>query len=442
MKKILIFLLILSILLGCCSCGNEPVKKNDSNISNNNVNSQIDNNSSNTENDTVSNAENETVLNTENDTVSNMENDAVSDTELEDENSSLDDFIYNDDADDTDSSISSPSVTNPAVTKNRIPDGTKLFDGNYDAYYTVRPKDEHPGVVNMDAKYEMKIYDYNGNIISSNDIILEVNNPAVKVIGTTLIVPYSVRQGYERLIVTVHNKKDTKKKGKYRFDFLKFTDESTFYDDFSMDYGNWGVDPYEADARLPVIKNGYMELTLDEDRVGKRTSTNNFKQAYGCFSANLTEPPANCNGDASFWLFTGSSGYIPNNESPVDSSGEIDVIEFIPYTKTALHTVHWFGYDTYHKENNTQTEVTYDYTKFNTYSVVWTPRQIFWYINGELYKTATGVEEGVAKASVPMYMILQCHYIQESFGFGWASEDVLPYTCYVDWVDVYGLIID
>lgn len=405
MKRFLAFCMVVLITLGCCACNNGSEKK------------QTDANNS-----------KEIKIPSTDDKTSVQEETVEDDYEIDSgSNTNTGDY-------------SEPTVRR-AVTKSRIPDGVKQFDGDYDNYFKVYPEVEHPGVVGFDATYEMLIYDYAEQRVKTDDIILKANNPKVTVIGTTVIIPYEIRKGYGRVIVTVEDKKDSKKKGTYQFDFLQFTDTTTFADDFAEDYGNWVADVEGGDygLGLPVIKDGCMEMTIaGREMTDGIRSCVNYKQAYGCFSANM-KMPGNSNVIGSFWLFT-SSGYIPNPEAPSSTVGEIDIVEFATGSSTAMFTIHWFDYGANHKENNTSTTFAFDPSKFYTFSVVWAPGKIYWYIDGKLYKMASGVDEGAGNGRGGMYPILQAGYYTDYRGFN--PVDTLPATVYVDWVEIYGLVID
>ena len=418
MKKFMAFFLIISILISCSAC-----KKTNKKQSAGKINSQ---------GDAPTSSDGETLDEDTEDTEEDKQSDWYDD-------SFNGDASYDDFSSDSYSSNNSSSVK-PAIRKSRIPDGSKKFDGNYNNYFSIAPEYEHPGVVNYDAEYKMLISDYAGKRVNIKNVDLTVNNPKVKISGSIVIIPYEVRKGYDRVVVTVKDKKDSRKKGSYRFNFLQFTEKPTFSDDFAEDYGNWVKDTEGGDfgLGLPVIKNGCMEMTINgKEMTNGIRSCYPEKQAYGCFSASM-KMPMDSNVVGSFWLFT-SSGYIPNPEAINSTCGEIDIVEYLTGSRIASMTVHWFDYGEFHRENNSS-PVFIDAAKFCTYSVVWAPEKIFWYIDGKLYKVASGLEEGAGNGRGGMYPILQAGYFTDDRGFN--PTDKLPATVYVDWVDIYGLVMD
>lgn len=419
MKKLIVCILCFCMLLSCCACG----KTGDSGSG---------------KKPTVSSKEESTDSSDKNDVSSNDESssDVESTDDEKETNSSFDESV--------DGFFEGVTSLVATITKPRIPEGTVLFDGDYNNYYIVKPKIEHPGVVNMDATYFMEIFDPNNKKISIDDVVMTVNSDEVKIIGATIIVPYSVRKKDTPLIVTVQNKKDKKLEGRYRFKFQSFTVNPTFYDGFDIDDGRWDMS-YNGqtfdDNKGGVWKDGLLTFTLNSPNERCMLATDDsFRQAYGCFTARMKMTARTCNANNTFWLFI-PMGYSTNPELPVaDTTGEIDVVEYWPGADIYACTLHYDGYGKYYKQIPKLIPIDRAYEdEFANWSVVWTPTDLYWYVDGELVHKLSGQSEGVYYGSAPMYMILQLNYMAQGNSFGFNPIDTFPQVMQVDYVEVYGL---
>ena len=300
---------------------------------------------------------------------------------------------------------------------------------------------EHPGVVDMDAYYELTVQDKIGNAISANDVTVTTNNSSVSVNGYNLTVPYSVRSEDKKLTVTVTSKTDNTVFGRYDFEFVKFTAEPTLREDFdTFNTDLWSV---YADAGKAEIKNGKMVYTSQVGQTVGYTTKNVFEQAYGSFSASIKMPEkALANG--AFWLYSNTGKtYKRNPLNPSQSGGEIDIVEYFPTWSNGnlwSSTVHWYGSSGTHRYSgidsyNAGVDLGNDY---HIYSAVWMKDAIYSYLDGVLYRIYDG--EGVSDHSDGMQIILSLHGCSEdsSWGGKFNAADY-PDTMSTDWIKVYGL---
>lgn len=335
---------------------------------------------------------------------------------------------------------------------------------------------DHPGVVNMDAKYTLVVKDENGIAVANPTI--EVSNSAVTVNDLDITVPYSVRSSDEKLIITIS--KDGKSTA-YWVDFPKFTAAPTFNDDFdSLNTDVWS--PFVGDTEntnlITTVTDGDKNVLSMNDTVAGSppsiSSSGNFAQSYGCFSANIRMPTTG-NGNAAFWLYSevaytfknadgtigkALSAYIPNLEDTTgnNSYGEIDVVERSAKWNYGGYatSLHWGGQGDVNGTLTSANKVSAyaygsDASVYQTYSVVWTDTMICWYLDGELvFKYYPEMPEdgtvdyrnngmGVGPDSGKMFLILQNTHGTVNGWCGPYDEADFPATMYVDWVQVYGL---
>ena len=300
---------------------------------------------------------------------------------------------------------------------------------------------EHPGVPEMDAYYELSVKDKIGNEISSDEVAVTTNNPAVTLNGYNLTVPYSVRKADKKLTVTVTSKTDNTVFGRSDFEFVKFTAEPTLKEDFNvLNTDLWSV---FADAGKSEIANGKMVYTVQPGQTVGFTTKDVFEQAYGSFSASIKMPQkALANG--AFWLFSNKGKiYRRNPLNPTQSGGEIDVVEYFPtWSKGNIwsSTVHWYGSSGSHRYSgidsyNAGVDLGNDY---HVYTSVWMKDRIYSYLDGKLYRVYDG--EGVSDHSDGMQIILSLHGTSEDSSWGGKFNAAnFPDTMSTDWITVYGL---
>lgn len=301
----------------------------------------------------------------------------------------------------------------------------------------------HPGVVDMDAVYEMKVSDNNDLPLDEKNFKFSANDERVRVEGNLITVPYSVRSSDRSLTVSVSDS-NNHNIGSYEFEFLKFSEKPTLFDDFEFDSGLWKEGFYGPNKNGGVIKDSNMILTVDDISNGGKTAVlatiDTFSQSYGCFSSRIKMPSkASCN--PAFWLCTYGCykehpDYIGVKDADING-GEIDIVEFFPGINTWAATVHWYGWRELHKESTERWEVDFNITDYNVYSIVWTETAIYWYLNEKLVRAYTG--EGVTSGSAPMTVLLQLTPYYKDSWVGKYNPADFPVSVKYDWVKIHAL---
>ena len=307
-------------------------------------------------------------------------------------------------------------------------------------YYVVSLKYDHPGVVGYDADYEVVVRDKMGNTIPNKELNITVSSKKVKNKSGNLTIPYSVRNGNDKVVVSVVNKRYPKLTGKFTFDFKKFSKNATFKENFNkLDSDKW---VYQKTNKVPsdkaYIKDGSLVLK-SESSSGITNIVSAFKQSYGCFTANVK---MHNKGLANFvFSLRTEQRYVKNEAMVVESGGEITGVEYFPYWKDKWSScVRWFGWNSYSKKSRNDDLICKNISVlFHKYSVVWTPDSIFWYLDGKLVNSYSG--EGVGKGSNAMNICLKLtSYDKDNYRGGPFEPDAFPVTVMVDSIEAYGLI--
>ena len=302
--------------------------------------------------------------------------------------------------------------------------------------FILEPEVFHPGVVDMDATYNMVVKDSLGEKLAEEVVEIKSDNKNIKVNGFEVIIPYELRNKESNILIYAYLKENGEKIAEYKFEFICFSEKPTLFDDFDTDSGFWKTGWYE-EMGGGRIENSNMVLTVEEDGRGKVLSTDGiFEQAYGCFSSRIKMPAKNANVNCAFWLCTYNC-YKLNPECAPHSGGEIDIVELLPPANVYMATVHWFGWAEYHKEASYRAAVTFNQEEYNIYSTVWTPKAMYWYVNGELMHIYEG--EGVVEGSHPMAVLLQTNRYDNSTGWITASKPAKTSSVYYDWVKIHSL---
>lgn len=297
---------------------------------------------------------------------------------------------------------------------------------------------DHPGVVNMDAVYQLKLTDRaTGNEITSGYSV-SVNNNAVTVSGLTLTVPYEVRSSALPLTVTVTSGDKT---GRYTFRFQKFGVQAFLRDDFdTLNNDVWTTGASEHIS----FENGALKFTGDTTGESPALySKDEYALAYGSFSARIKMPAQGVLANCAFWLRTKENteaSYLYNPLNPMQSGGEIDIVEYFPtWGDRWSSSVHWYGWSGCHRQSGVDNlSGTSLANTYHIYSAVWTPYGIYSYLDGELCRVYQG--SGLSEDSDPMQTILGMGVFTEDSAWGGKYDaSKLPAYMYVDWYESYAL---
>ena len=295
----------------------------------------------------------------------------------------------------------------------------------------VFPATFHPGAVNCDAEYDMIAFsDFR---INDEDVIFSASDDKVKINGSHITVPYSVRSSNEELTVTAVS--SSGEMGSYTFDFISMSEEPSFTENFDDGIDGW---VYSSDSSPGYLEDGKLVFRVDEEGPEKFCLyTERFKQAYGCFSAAMKMPETGT-ANASFFM-TGERFNI-NPYMPYNSFGEIDVVEYYStWGENWAGTLHWYLWnpDMYQSSGNEELYGEDIKNGFHTYSVVWTDSAIYWYYDYKLCRIYDG--PGVTSGSGPMELILQLRPDYEDGWGGAYDPTAYPYEMRVDWVNVWSI---
>lgn len=369
--------------------------------------------------------------------------DSSSDNE-QDDNS--DDKNQNNDSSDLNNSLDNIASDNTVTVLEEKVTATDIGKN----YYMFAPKDEHPGVVQMDAKYEMVATDKRKRELDKSKMVLSCKNKNVKIKGTLVTIPYSVRSSGEKVVITMYNKDYPNRTGTYTFDFaVQFTAQPTFLDEFdSLDPSVWKDDWYDNMKTVDQLhcENGELIMTAAAGETTKGielSTTNTFEQAYGCFSARIKMPTSGLSCVA-FWMCTRRGlTYIKNPQRPTQSEGEIDIVEYYPTwgDHRTSHTVHWYAWAAYHQGEGKEPRLNDKVLRgeYHVYSVVWTRSALYYYVDEDLTWKYTG--DGVATDSDPMQLLIQHTNRQEDHSWGGKYDpNEFPNESRWDYVKVYGLV--
>ncbi len=160
-----------------------------------------------------------------------------------------------------------------------------------------------------------------------------------------------------------------------------------------------------------------------------------FEQAYGRFEARIKIPSGQGLWPA-FWM-------LGNNIDKVGwpRCGEIDIMENIGREPSTVHgTIHGPGYSEANGIGSAYRLAAGAFTDdFHVFAIEWEPAAIRWYVDGNLYQTATpgNLPKGAAWVFDHPFILL----LNVAVGGSWPgkpdSTAVFPQRMYVDYVRVY-----
>lgn len=175
-----------------------------------------------------------------------------------------------------------------------------------------------------------------------------------------------------------------------------------------------------AGDNVPYHSGGIQTSTKFNIRYGKVEVRAKFKKGTGSWPAiwMMPEPPT-------------SYGGWPN-------SGEIDIMEHVNYENVIHQTIHNGSVTNANGASSATHSASYNAADYNTYSIIWNPSAIEFYVNDVLqytYSKAAGATSAQWPFDKAFYLILN-----QAGGAGWpgAINDAdLPFDMKVDWVRIY-----
>jgi len=208
-------------------------------------------------------------------------------------------------------------------------------------------------------------------------------------------------------------------------------------------WGNGELQSYQT-ANASVA-NGILTITAKKQRIGAKAYTsarlrtlnkpNSGQWTHGRFEARMKTPKGSGMWPA-FWM-------LPANTTITwPASGEIDIQESTGQKHMfALGTIHYGSSNANHQQLSSSIYKQPDSwaDAFHTYSVVWSPYKISWYVDDLLYATKTPSDMANQAdwtfESYKYYLILNLA-VGGSLG-GPVDDSALPQTLQVDYVRVY-----
>lgn len=125
-------------------------------------------------------------------------------------------------------------------------------------------------------------------------------------------------------------------------------------------------------------------------------------------------------------------------------SGEIDIMEYVGMNPSNLYFTAHFGTDSgsgHKSSGNSTTAISQPFSRFITFTLVWSPDKLEWYADGVKYHTytKTSSDPSVWPFNKMFYFILNLAY-GGSWGAQQGIDDTkLPHKFYIDYVRVYQL---
>lgn len=122
------------------------------------------------------------------------------------------------------------------------------------------------------------------------------------------------------------------------------------------------------------------------------------------------------------------------------AGGEIDIMEHVNNENVVHQTIHSSAVTDAEGGSSASQKTAYKTDDYNTYSIIWKPEYIEFYVNGNLQYTYRKTHDATNKEwpfSVPFYIILN-----QAGGAGWPgaiTDSDLPFAMEVDYVRVYNL---
>ena len=140
-----------------------------------------------------------------------------------------------------------------------------------------------------------------------------------------------------------------------------------------------------------------------------------------------------------FWImYNNFQRAFTENDNPKETGVEIDIIEFVPINDGyGCHNLHWNGYGEFHKSLGSGQIKNGQLKGYHIYSLLWTPEEYAFYIDGEKTWSSTN-----AISHVPEYVILSTEIEDKGWAGnipknGYGSFEIATNKMFVDYIRIY-----
>jgi hypothetical protein len=331
--------------------------------------------------------------------------------------------------------------------------------------------DYHPGVPGYDVTYDITAT-FKGTLLHRDDYNLEANLDGVTLSGNKITVPDEMRQTGQVLSITGTYLKDENQTDRIDIELRAWT--LTFEDNFdTLDPDIWST--FEPGLRRPdsphvlvademsYIRNGELMLEvkkLDGTEIGAGaiSTSGNFSQIYGCFTAKIKMPEKGGILSA-FWLMPQGrymhDGFFTISDGVYEMlCSEIDIVEhWATSGSKTLHSGHFWNVLN-QDYRGAPLQSWYDIPDFvpgnyYEYTSIWTRNALYFYVDGILVAAHQGLR---SVDSVPAYILFSVHPAPDrklenemingvlanyNGWFGFMMDDDYPQTMNVEFLRVY-----
>ena len=325
----------------------------------------------------------------------------------------------------------------------------------------------HPGVVGYDVQYTIHTY-MNDYYAGYKNFTFSASDPDVTFTGNKVNIPWAVRLKGEPITVTVTHKKTGAERS---LEIPVHNWEMTFSDEFEgdqLDGTKWSTFEHGVYTSVSVrghnatISDGKLHLWIRKEKITMHGKTfeysdagvstyGKFTQKYGLFTCSM-KCPTQTSVNSAFWMIPQgaySRVYMFYDKlNPMSGCSELDFIEYSAHWGNS-YSIGEHYYDTsadlfHHTKSKMTEDLGFSPTEqFAEYACAWMPDAMYYYCNGKLMFTTTGmVDRGTAKdwEGKPGYIILTLGmYPPENTWcgpFNFTDED-FPIGLEVDYVRVY-----
>lgn len=316
----------------------------------------------------------------------------------------------------------------------------------------------HPGVPGFDAIYDFEVI-LKGTRLFGDCCTISVDDPRVKVRGLSIAVPSELRD--ERDMINLSFSYTIKQVIIQTFELHFEKWERVFVDDFDDEEKfskNWDPhNPYgtinepDRNARFAsdniYLSNGQlvMEILEADDSTPQKpqftcasmSTKNSFRTRHGCFSARVKFPEKGGTWSSFRLMNDDDQFFIENPYDITQSKGEISIFSYFPCLgENILTSMTYFGHEKYSKQFMKVNSVSGIMDGFSTLSCIWTPRQLFYYYNGNLVFTINEQVDQI-KSELFLFFQLQVGYQDKYDWIGNFHRSMVPQKLIIDNVSVY-----